>query len=185
LLLVGDGPEAHLRARAQAEGLRNVVFGGFVQKPDLPRYYTMADAFVFPTLGDPYGLVVDEAMACSLPVISTSAAGEIGDRVEDGVNGYIVPPENSAALLDRMERLAHDNELRSRMGEASARKIAGRTGALGRGLNERSRPSWPVRAQRDEYRSEPSPSIILPVLLGRANQVLRLATPLRVVAGVK
>jgi glycosyltransferase involved in cell wall biosynthesis len=128
LLLVGDGPEeAHLRARTQAEGLRNVAFAGFVQKPDMPRYYTMADVFVFPTLGDPYGLVVDEAMACSLPVISTSAAGEIGDRVEDGVNGYVVPPENSAALLDRMEVLARDPELRARMGEASARKIAGHT----------------------------------------------------------
>jgi glycosyltransferase involved in cell wall biosynthesis len=128
LLLAGDGPEeAHLRARTQAEGLRNVVFVGFVQKPDLPRYYTMADAFVFPSLGDPYGLVVDEAMACSLPVISTSAAGEIGDRIEDGVNGYIVPPENSAALLDRMEVLAHDQGLRARMGEASARRIAGHT----------------------------------------------------------
>jgi len=128
LLLVGDGPEeAHLRTRTQAEGLRNVAFAGFVQKPELPRYYNMADVFVFPTLGDPYGLVVDEAMACSLPVISTSAAGEIGDRIEHGVNGYIVPPENSAALLDRMERLARDPELRARMGEASARKIGGHT----------------------------------------------------------
>jgi glycosyltransferase involved in cell wall biosynthesis len=128
LLLVGDGPEEpHLRARTQAEGLRNVVFVGFVQKPELPRYYNMADVFVFPTLGDPYGLVVDEAMACSLPVLSTSAAGEIGDRIEDGVNGYVIPPENSAALLDRMELLARDSDLRGRMGQASARKIAGHT----------------------------------------------------------
>ncbi len=44
------------------------------------------DVFVFPTLGDPYGLVVDEAMASSLPVISTSAAGEIADRIVDGEN---------------------------------------------------------------------------------------------------
>ena len=126
LLFVGDGPEEQrLRSRQQAEGLRNVAFAGFAQKPDLPRYYAAADVFVFPTLGDPYGLVVDEAMASSLPVISTSAAGEIGDRIEDGVNGYIIPPENSAALLDRMERLAHAPELRGRMGEASARKITG------------------------------------------------------------
>jgi glycosyltransferase involved in cell wall biosynthesis len=128
LLLVGDGPEeAHLRQRCLAEGLRNVIFVGFKQKPDLPTYYTAADIFIFPTLGDPYGLVVDEAMACSLPVISSSAAGEIADRVEDGVNGFIVPPGNGAALLDRMERLAHESELRARMGEASRRKIEGHT----------------------------------------------------------
>ncbi len=128
LLLVGDGPEeAVLRQRCVALSLRNVVFAGFQQKPDLPRYYAMADVFVFPTLGDPYGLVIDEAMACGLPVISTSAAGEIRDRVEDGDNGYIVPPEESNALAARMLELAHDAALRERMGHRSTEKIADHT----------------------------------------------------------
>jgi len=128
LLLVGDGPEElHLRQICQERGIRNVVFAGFHQKPVMPRYYAIADVFVFPTLGDTYGLVVDEAMACSLPVISTSAVGEIHDRIEDGVNGYIVPPEDSAVLADRMLRLVRDPELRERMGKVSAEKIAGRT----------------------------------------------------------
>ena len=128
LLLVGDGPEElQLRQICQERGIRNVVFAGFHQKPVMPRYYAIADVFVFPTLGDTYGLVVDEAMACSLPVISTSAVGEIHDRIEDGVNGYIVPPEDSAVLADRMLRLVRDPELRERMGKVSAEKIAGRT----------------------------------------------------------
>ncbi len=128
LLLVGDGPEeSRLRQRCRNEGLANVVFAGFQQKPQLPRMYAAADAFVFPTLGDPYGLVLDEAMAASLPVISTSAAGEIGDRVEQGANGFIVPPESSGALAAAMTELARDAELRRRMGEASARAIASHT----------------------------------------------------------
>jgi glycosyltransferase involved in cell wall biosynthesis len=128
LLIVGDGlEEARLRQTCQERGIRNVVFAGFHQKPEMPRYYAMADVFVFPTLGDPYGLVVDEAMACSLPVISTSAAGEIRDRVEEDVNGYIVPPGDSALLADRMLQLARDPNLRERMGKISAKKIAGRT----------------------------------------------------------
>ena len=128
LLLVGDGPEEVTLRQACAErGIRNVVFAGFQQKPDLPRYYALADVFVFPTLGDPYGLVVDEAMACGLPVISTSAAGEIRDRVEEGVNGYIVPPEDSAALAGAMRTLAQDAALRERMGAVSAQKIQGHT----------------------------------------------------------
>jgi len=128
LLIVGDGAdETSLKERCHNEGISNVVFAGFKQKSELPRYYTASDVFVFPTLGDAYGLVVDEAMACSLPVVSTSAVGEIRERVENGVNGYIVPPEDSKALSDRMERLARDPDLRSRMGHISAQKIAGNT----------------------------------------------------------
>lgn len=128
LLLVGDGPEeARLRQLCAGRGICNVVFAGFKQKPELPRYYALADVFVFPTLGDPYGLVVDEAMACALPVISTSAAGEVRDRVEDGVNGYIVLPEDSAALSSRMLALAQDPAKRVQMGQASAGKIQDHT----------------------------------------------------------
>ncbi|MBX6765441.1 MAG: glycosyltransferase, partial [Rubrobacteraceae bacterium] len=62
-----------------------------------------------------------------LPVISTSAAGEIRDRVEEGVNGYIVPPEDGRALAERMLCLAGDAGLRRRMGERSYEKIDGHT----------------------------------------------------------
>ena len=128
LLLVGDGEnEESMKKKCRKKDIRNVVFAGFHQKPELPRFYAAADVFVFPTLGDPYGLVVDEAMACSLPVVSTSAAGEIHDRIKDGVNGYIVPAEDSVALCNRMECLARDLELRVRMGQVSAQKIAGHT----------------------------------------------------------
>lgn len=128
LLLVGDGPEeTRLKQVCSERNIRNVVFAGFKQKPDLPKYYAIADVFVFPTLGDPYGLVVDEAMACSLPVISTRAAGEIRDRIEEGVNGYIVPPDDSAALAERMLHMSREPLLRAQLGKASAEKIAQHT----------------------------------------------------------
>lgn len=128
LVLVGNGrDEAALRARARSEGLGNVVFCGFRDDRALPRVYGACDVFVFPTLGDPFGMVVLEAMACGLPVISTTAAGEIRERVVDGVNGFLVPPADSRTLLDRMSRLACDPELRRRMGEASKQRVAGQT----------------------------------------------------------
>ena len=128
LLLVGDGPdEAKLRQCCVERDLRNVLFAGFKQKPELPRYYAASDVFVFPTLGDPYGLVVDEAMACGLPIISTSAAGEIRDRIEEAANGYVVPPEDGLTLAERMLRLAQDGALRERMGLISADKIKAHT----------------------------------------------------------
>ena len=128
LLLVGDGEEEDsLKKKCRNEGIRNVVFTGFKQKPELPKYYAVSDVFVFPTLGDPYGLVVDEAMACSLPVVTTTAAGEIRDRVEDGVNGYIVSPGDSKALTNCMKILTYNAGLRRQMGKISAQKIAGNT----------------------------------------------------------
>ena len=128
LLLVGDGrDEERLRARGQALGLRNVVFCGFQPDDVLPRLYAASDVFVFPTLGDPFGMVVPEAMACGLPVVATTAAGEISERVDEGVNGFLVPPASSDQLLERMAVLASDERLRHSMGAASARKVSGQS----------------------------------------------------------
>jgi glycosyltransferase involved in cell wall biosynthesis len=126
LVLAGDGVD-EARYRAQAAGLPNVVFPGFVQKPGLPRWYGLADVLVFPTLGDPYGHVVQEAMAAGLPVIATENAGEIRERVLDGETGFVVPAADSDALLDGMRRLALDPERRCRMGERGYERIRPRT----------------------------------------------------------
>jgi glycosyltransferase involved in cell wall biosynthesis len=128
LLLVGDGlDEGHLRSRVRANGLQNVVFCGFQHEDVLPRYYAASDVFVFPTLGDTFGMVVLEAMACGLPVIATTASGEIAERVVDDVNGFLVAPASSDQLLERMELLGREDELRLRMGRASVEKAAGQS----------------------------------------------------------
>jgi glycosyltransferase involved in cell wall biosynthesis len=124
LLIVGDGPEeVRIAQLARSEGL-SVKLAGFRQRAELPSMYAAGDVFVFPTLGDPYGLVVDEAMAAGLPVISTTAAGEIRERVVDDVNGYLVPPNDPVALAAAMHRLAVDPALRHQMGARSAEMIA-------------------------------------------------------------
>jgi glycosyltransferase involved in cell wall biosynthesis len=128
LLLIGAGPEERtLRNQCEQSGIRRAVFTGFVQKDALPQYYALADVFVFPTLGDPYGLVVDEAMACGLPVVSTSAAGEIYDRVKDGENGFVVPPGDGAELAGAMRKFVDEPSLCKRMGLASARSMTPKT----------------------------------------------------------
>lgn len=126
LLLVGDGADEQ-RYRNRAIRLPRVVFAGFVQQPDLPAWYGLADAFVFPTLGDPYGYVVEEAMASSLPVVTTESAGEIRERVVDGVTGFIVPPADSVALLEKMILLAGNAELRAEMGYRGFERVQPRT----------------------------------------------------------
>jgi glycosyltransferase involved in cell wall biosynthesis len=116
LLIVGDGlDEARVRALVVQLQLPRVVFAGFIQQDDLPRYQAASDVFVFPTLGDPNGLVVEEAMAAGLPVISTAAAGDIRVRVPDGEAGFVVPPADPGALAAAMRALASDAEARGRM----------------------------------------------------------------------
>lgn len=111
LLLVGDGVE-EAQYRAMVADLPRVAFTGFIQTKDMPEYYALADVMIFPTLGDPHGLVAEEAMAAGLPVICTENAGDIRLRLTDGEAGFIVPPADSAALADRMLRLAKDPVLR-------------------------------------------------------------------------
>lgn len=121
LLIAGDGvDDLAFRALARERGLRNVRFLGFRDHDDLPRVYAAADALVFPTLGDPNGLVVEEAMASGLPVISSEAAGDIRLRVPEGVAGFVVPPANPQLLADRMRIIALDPSGTRTMGEAAA-----------------------------------------------------------------
>lgn len=127
LLVVGDGADEAALARRAAELDAPVSFLGFREGAALVDCYALADAFVFPTLGDPYGLVVDEAMAAGLPVISSTAAGEIRARVRDGETGYLVPPEQPRALADRMAALAAEPERGRAMGRRGQQEVARRT----------------------------------------------------------
>jgi glycosyltransferase involved in cell wall biosynthesis len=123
LLLVGDGVDED-RYRALARDLPGIRFCGFVQPRDLPAYYALGDVMVFPTLGDPHGLVIAEALAAGLPVICTEAAGDIRRRLPDGQAGYVVPPADAVTLADRMLLLAADPQLRMRLAAEAPRLVA-------------------------------------------------------------
>lgn len=130
LVVVGDGPgRAELEARAASLGVAgSVVFPGFVQYPQLPRYYGLASAFLLPSTVEQWGLVVNEAMAAGLPVVVSDACGCAPELVQEGVNGFTFPAGDCDALALRMERLAAAPELRA-MGEASRRIITSWTPA--------------------------------------------------------
>jgi len=126
LVIVGDGrDEGRLRSTIERRGVDGVTFVGFVQREDLPTWYGAADALVFPTRGDPYGMVVDEAMAAGLPVISTTAAGEIRTRVIEGETGWLVPANAPSELARAMVSVAEDPSAARRMGRAASERMAG------------------------------------------------------------
>jgi glycosyltransferase involved in cell wall biosynthesis len=76
-----------------------------------------------PTHSDPWGLVVNEAMACGLPIIVSSVAGCAADLVENGWNGYIVPPRDSDKLREAIDCVVRQPERQRQMSERSLERI--------------------------------------------------------------
>jgi glycosyltransferase involved in cell wall biosynthesis len=120
LVLAGDGQEREELVRRSREiDPGKVVFPGFLQRDELAAYYALAEALVFPTHSDTWGLVVNEAMACGLPVIVTDVAGCVADLVRDGEHGQVVGTRKPEALSCAMRRLLNAEELRRQMGHLS------------------------------------------------------------------
>lgn len=114
LHLVGEGEEEErLRQIVKDKNLRNVTFWGFRQKEELRELYALGDVFVFPSYYDVWGLVCVEAMASGLPVLSSRFAGCTRDIVRDGINGFVIDPDNVRDLVDKMRFfVAHPHLLR-------------------------------------------------------------------------
>jgi glycosyltransferase involved in cell wall biosynthesis len=123
LVYVGDGPARAALARKTKDLAGSVVLAGFAQRDRLAQYYALASAFVFPTHADAWGLVVNEAMACGLPVICSDAAGCAVDLVQNCGNGFVVPAYNVAKLCGAMSEVASSADLRVRMGKRSREHI--------------------------------------------------------------
>jgi glycosyltransferase involved in cell wall biosynthesis len=120
LAMIGSGKmEAQLRAMARALGLANVCFPGFVNQCALPRYYGACDAFVLPSIDEPWGLAINETMCAALPIVASSEIGCVPDLVRDGHNGRLFPAGNVAALAEALRQLIADAGLRETMGRAS------------------------------------------------------------------
>jgi len=125
LVLAGDGVcRTELEREAAAIAPGTIKFAGFVHREELASYYALAEALILPTYTDTWGLVVNEAMACGLPVILSNAAGCSVDLVKENWNGLVIPPRNARALAEAMNRLASDPDLRAEMGQNSIRKIS-------------------------------------------------------------
>ena len=116
IVIAGTGPEdARLRELAGP----NVTFLGYVDRDELPALYADADVAVAPSRSDPWGMVLNEAALAGLPLVSTTAVGGAHDLVEEGVNGFLVPPGDVDALRASILRLAEDEDLRRRAGARS------------------------------------------------------------------
>lgn len=121
-IIGGESPEEYKRL-ALSLGAENVKFISFKSKEELKKYYLSADLFVLPTREDVWGLVINEAMACALPVVTTQNCVAGVELVENGINGYIVPVDDDAAVLKSVEAILSSEELCQKMAEESLKRI--------------------------------------------------------------
>lgn len=100
----------------------SVDFTGKVSLEELVRYYATAEVAVVPSVYEGFGLPAAEAMACGLPVVTTTA-GALPEVVEDGRSGVLVTPRDHYALAGAIKRLLKDEPLRRAMGEEGRRRV--------------------------------------------------------------
>ena len=120
LVLIGSGAEEeNLKALCRKHDLEDrVVFTGFLTKDEVRAWLAKTHVFVLPSHSEGFPMVVMEAMASSLAVVSTRV-GAIPDLIDEGVNGFVVKVGDVASLADRMATLYLHESLRLDMGQAN------------------------------------------------------------------
>lgn len=118
LWVVGDGPDRPLLedlSRTTAPG--RVTWHGFVNQSRMPELLAAADVFVLASDEETWGLAVNEAMACGLPIICSDRVGCAADLVIAGHTGFVYPSGNVGVLVQRLQTLVNQPDCRDRMGQ--------------------------------------------------------------------
>jgi glycosyltransferase involved in cell wall biosynthesis len=119
VVLVGDGPERQRLEALSAELRSRVVFTGSIAWEGIIEAYVASDVFALVSRHETWGVVVNEAASCGLPLILSDHVGAAQDLLRPGENGVLVPPDDLAATTAALRELADDGSLRLRFGERS------------------------------------------------------------------
>jgi glycosyltransferase involved in cell wall biosynthesis len=123
LIIVGEGNERpRLERVVQEHKINGVFFVGGKSWKEVPLYYALSDLLILPSFSEPWGLVVNEAMICGLPVLVSNRCGSAYDLVIEGGNGFTFDPLNWQALAQKMAVFVNEEVDRQEMGRLS-RKI--------------------------------------------------------------
>ena len=122
LLLVGDGPDLSLAYRKARElGINELVHGVGAQEEVGPML-SVSDVFLLPSSQESFGLAALEAMACEVPVVASHVGG-LPEVIQDGVNGFLHPPDALDAMAASALSILQDDELHARIGTAACRRV--------------------------------------------------------------
>lgn len=127
LVAVGDGDDVpRLVELASSLGVADQVhFLSSLTRAQLAACYSRADIFALPSSGEGFGLVFLEAMAFANPVLGAAIGGTL-DLIQDGVNGILVPAQDTPKLASALATLLRDESLRARMGQAGVALVRDR-----------------------------------------------------------
>ena len=123
LVFVGDGKEKPiLEDYVKTQNIKKVIFTGFKNQTEIPKYYSAADVFVLPSHSEQWGLGVNESMYFNTAVIASDKVGAAYDLVHHAKNGYIFSAGNVDALVDVLKNVINNKKLLQSM-KIESRKI--------------------------------------------------------------
>ena len=126
LILIGEGAlRNQIEQYIKENHLEYARVIGFKNQTEISKFYSVGDIFVLPSGFDTWGLVINEAMLFSMPVITTDKVGAGYDLIEDGHTGYRYPAGDINALAHYLITLLTQEDLRKKMGENSLQKVQG------------------------------------------------------------
>jgi len=124
LIILGDGElKSTLKQYAQDLEVKNVFFFEGVNWQQVPQYLSLSDVLVLPSFSEPWGLVVNEAMACGLPVAVSNKCGCAAELVKESENGFTFNPENVNEIAETLVKFMDKKLDLVKMGEASKKII--------------------------------------------------------------
>lgn len=113
--IIGGEPTKEYNELIKQYDINNVYFLSFLEYEELKKYYLAADVFVFPTRGDVWGLVINEAMANGLPVITTTSCVAGLEMIDEGINGYLVSKDDVEQLVEKTNEILSSEDLQHSM----------------------------------------------------------------------
>lgn len=113
--IIGGEPTKEYNELIKQYDINNVYFLSFLEYEELKKYYLAADVFVFPTREDVWGLVINEAMANGLPVITTTSCVAGLEMIDEGINGYLVSKDDVEQLVEKTNEILSSEDLQHSM----------------------------------------------------------------------
>ena len=110
MVLVGDGPlkEALIRSTEDLRINKKVIFTGYLEYQDIREIYALASCFILPSMTEQWGLVVNEALASGLPVLSSYRVGSAPNLIKNNKVGYTFDPLSTHDLVRKMHKIVED-----------------------------------------------------------------------------